>query len=236
MSAQPTVSQRDHAILRHIERYRITTREALHRTLFPRVAINSVTKVTSRLLAEGWLNQYPVFYKSFYFTLTPRAAELLGTADTARTEALTTEALRTAYGMLAFCCLSKTPRCRLLTLEVREDHPQFYFPNLDSDRYYLDATQRPKTCGIMFIDNGGAAEQMVAGYRDDLRARCSRPGFREFLATGQFCLAVVTATAERAAAIGKCLKLQDWPRRLRTAIELAPKLTYCLPKDQDDAP
>ena len=29
--------------------------------LFPHVAINAVSKVTSRLAAEGWLNEYPVF-------------------------------------------------------------------------------------------------------------------------------------------------------------------------------
>ena len=223
-----SVTERDQSILRHIERYRITTREALHRTLFPKVAINAVTKVTSRLLAEGWLNQYPVFYKSFYLTLAPRATELLGTAETVPTEALTLEALRATYGMLAFCCLSKRPRCRLSAGEVQEDHPQLYFPNLNSDRYYLDATQRPMTYGIMFIDDGSAAAQMVAGYRDDLQARCQRGGFHEFLGAGQFCLAVVTATAERAAAIGKSLRQQEWPQRLRTTVELVPKLTYLL--------
>ncbi len=223
------VRQRDCAILRHVERYRITTREALHRTLFQKVAINAVTKVTSRLQAEGWLNQYPVFYKSFYFTLAPRAAELLGSAEAAWSEAPATEALRAAYGMLAYCCLSKTPRCRLLTREVREEHPQLYFPDIDSDRYYLDATQRPMAWGIMFIDDGCPAEQMVAGYHDDLRARCSRPDFSEFLAAGHFRLAVITATAERAAVIGKCLRQAEWPRRLRTTVELAPKLTYLLP-------
>ena len=40
-------------------------------------------KVTSRLLAEGWLNPYPVFYKSFHFALTPARAERLGTPHAA---------------------------------------------------------------------------------------------------------------------------------------------------------
>ena len=131
--------------------------------------------------------------------------------------------------MLAFCCLLKTPRCRLLACEVREDYPQLYFPDLDSDRYYLDATRRPKTAESC-SSTTAAAEQMVAGYHDDLQARCGRPGFHEFLAADQFCLAVVTATAERAAAIGKCLKQQEWPRRLRTTIELVPKLSGLLPR------
>ena len=47
------LTQRDYAILRHVARYRLTTREALHRALFPHVAINAVTKVTSALLDRG---------------------------------------------------------------------------------------------------------------------------------------------------------------------------------------
>ena len=227
-----SVRQRDEAILRHVQRYRITTRKALHRTLFPKVAINAVTKVTTRLLAEGWLNQYPVFYKSHYFTLAPRAADLLRTTEAGPVLALDTggldaDSFRASYGVLAFCCLLKTPRCRLLACEVEKDYPQLYFPDLDSDRYFLDATQRPMTSGIMFVDDGRGVERMVAGYHDDLRTRCGRPDFQEFLGAARFRLAVVTATTERAAAIGHCLRQQEWPQRLRTSVEVAPKLTYC---------
>ena len=158
-----SLTERDYAILRHVAHYRLTTREALHRALFRQVAINAVTKVTSRLLAEGWLNQYPAFYKSYYFTLTPRAADLLAMPQAAITAPLSTKALAREYGMLGFCCLLKTPRCRLLASEVQEDCPPLYFASLDCDRYYLDATRRPKVYGIMAVDDGSAAEQMVAG-------------------------------------------------------------------------
>ena len=49
MSVSLATTQRDYAILRHVAHYRLTTRESLHRALFPGVAINAVTKVTSRL-------------------------------------------------------------------------------------------------------------------------------------------------------------------------------------------
>ena len=65
-------------------------------------------------MAEGWLNQYPVFYKSYYFTLTPRAAELLGMPQAAIAGPLSTKVLAREYGMLGFCCLLNKPRCRLL--------------------------------------------------------------------------------------------------------------------------
>ena len=121
-------------------------------------------------------------------------------------------------------------------MKSKKSTRRFTSLKLDSDRYYLDATRRPKTYGIMAIDDGSAAEQVVAGCQADLQARCSRPGFREFLAAGPIRLTLVTATEERAAALGKCLQQQEWPCRLRTAVEVVSKLTYCLPKSQADRP
>ena len=171
------MTERDYAILRHVAHYRLTTREALHRALFRQVAINAVTKVTSRLLAEGWLNQYPVFYKSFYFTLTPRAAELLAMPQAAITAPLSTKALAREYGMLGFCCLLKTPRCRLLASEVQEDYPPLYFA--ESRLRPLLSGCHPSAQGLRHHGHRRRLGRGTGGCRCqvDLRARCAAPAF-----------------------------------------------------------
>ncbi len=76
------VTQRDYEIFQHVLRYRISSREAIHRVLFPKVTINAVTKVTVRLQAQNWLNRYPSVVPQCYFTLTPQTALLLGVSET----------------------------------------------------------------------------------------------------------------------------------------------------------
>ena len=68
-------------------RYRITTREVLHKLLFSDSEINAVTKVTSRLTKHGYLNRHELYAPRNYFVLGTKSAAFLGISQK-RTKAL----------------------------------------------------------------------------------------------------------------------------------------------------
>ena len=218
------VTQRDYEIFQHVLRYRITTRKAIYKTLFPTSSMNAVTKVTTRLVSVGWLNRHPLATPSCYFTLSSRAALLLGAPDAAVTKPLDDSALRREYAVLAYCCLSEAPRTRLTLEEVQDEHPCLFFPEQDSSGYFTDAGHRPPLLGLALADDGGSPQQVVAGCRRDLAARCKRTGFRKLVGEGRFRLAVLTTTPGRASAIRAGLKSEAWPDGLKTAVAVAPGL------------
>jgi hypothetical protein len=215
------VTQRDYGILQHVLRYRITTRKAIYKTLFPKTSMNAVTKVTTRLVSAGWLNRHALATPSCYFTLSHRASLLLGAPETVVTTALEHSALQREYAILAYCCFSEAPRTRLTVEELQEEHPYLFFAEQKSDAYYSDPGHRPSLLGFVFADDDGSPQQVVAKCRQDLTARCKRMGFRKMVGEGRFRLAVLTSTPGRAVAIRDGLKSQTWPNGLKTAVAVA---------------
>ena len=58
-------------------RYGLGTIDAFHRRLFPDSQLNSVAKVTARLLQGRFLHKYPLLHPRCYYRLGPEAVRLL---------------------------------------------------------------------------------------------------------------------------------------------------------------
>src|SRR5262245_60806711 len=76
----PLLQERDQEILDHVMRYRLTTPEVLHRLFFSDSERNAVTKVTSRLCQNEFLQSHVLYASHTYFTLAPQGAKLTGLA------------------------------------------------------------------------------------------------------------------------------------------------------------
>ncbi len=228
------VTQRDYEIFQHVLRYRISSREAIHRVLFPKVTINAVTKVTVRLQAQNWLNRYPSVVPQCYFTLTPQTALLLGVSETAVTSELAPADLLREYSVMAFCCLSDELRHRLMSAEVEEEYAALYFPSLDCSRYYLNQSMKPALAGICFVDDfidkASEPKACVARCIADITQRCRRASFRDYIAKNRFEMAIITSTRERAAALRTALKAHELPTGMRTAIGVVPRMINMMPR------
>ena len=129
--------ERDWDIFAHILKYHMTTRAVLHRLFFADSNMNAVSKVTSRLLEHGYLNRHSLHQPRTYFTLGPKAASLFDLSRR-KTLALGSQSLPHEFGMLNYCCLSKTPRERLRVSEVLQQYPTIIAKKVDSSSYYLD--------------------------------------------------------------------------------------------------
>lgn len=153
---RPRLSDRDHDILQHLMRYRLTTREVLHKLFFADSDLNAVTKVTSRMTTHGYLSRYEFIQPRTYHVLGPEAARLLGISQN-KTKDLGPQALYTEYGTLAYCCLGQTLRERMLVREVRERYAPLLHRKIDSSHYYLDNDGQTTRLAYIRVDHGGSS-------------------------------------------------------------------------------
>ena len=218
------VTTRDYEILRHLLRYKVATREMFHRALFAKVSSNAVTKVVTRLVANGWLKRHPFLVASCYFTLSERAASLFGVPEAAIEQAVPLRQIVVDYAIAAYCCLDDKPRQLLTREEVEQEYPQFLFEQLDSHRYYLDSNHRPELLGQIAVDDGAAPQALLESCRQDVAARAKRAAVRKLIQSGGYRLTILTAIAEKAAVLRSGLKKLEWPAGLRTEVVVIPNL------------
>ncbi len=215
---------RDYEILQHLLRYRIATREMFHRALFAKVSRNAVTKVVTRLVANGWLNRHPFLVASCYFTLSKKAALLFGTPEVAIEQPIPPRQMIVEYAVAAYCCLGEKPRQLLTVEEIERDYPQLVFDQLDSQKYYLDAGFRPELLGQIIVDDGAPPQVFLERCRQDVSARVKRATVRKLVQGGGYRLTILTAVAEKASVFRSGLKKLEWPEGLRTEIVVIPNL------------
>lgn len=218
---RPRVSDRDYEIFQHLMRYRITTREVLHKLFFSDSDLNAVTKVTSRMTTHGYLCRYDLYTPRSYYVLGPEAARLLGISQN-KTKDVGPQALYTEYGTLAYCCLSETPRERMLVREVRERYPELLHRKIDSSHYYLDNDGQTTRLAFIRADHGGSPDHVARKCRQDIDSRRPILPFQRLLIEDRFLIGIVTPTEEKAAAIREVLARQTWPCRFR--VEVVPDL------------
>lgn len=215
---------RDHDILDHVVRYRLTTREVLHGRFFPEVKPNAVTKVTSRLCAGGFLKRFDLYESRDYFVLGIEASRMLG-VPAKRAEELGVQSLPIEYATLVYCA-GAGDRERLTREELQKYHPSILVPGVDATRYYLDREGGKTRLSSIRVDCGGPPDHVVRKCREDLDRRLEHDAFRDLVARDQFMIAVLTGKKEKTDAIGEALKRSDWPIRFRLAV--IPELVHLI--------
>jgi hypothetical protein len=218
------LTTRDYEILQHLLRYKIASREMFHRALFSKVSLNAVTKVVTRLVANGWLKRHPFLVASCYFSLTDKAARLFGVPEAAIERPMPSQEIIAEYATAAYCCLGDKPRKRLTRDEIEGDFAHLYFDQLDVEHYYLDPNFRPELLGQVFVDEGSAHLPFLQSCRQDIATRCKRAAFRKQVLGGGFRLTILTAVPEKAALFKAGLKKIEWPEGLRTEVVVVPGL------------
>jgi hypothetical protein len=215
---------RDYEILQHLLRYKVATREIFHRVLFRTVSRNAVTKVVTRLVANGWLKRHPFLIASCYFTLSEQSARLFGMPESAIERAIPPRKLIVEYAVASYCCLGEKPRQRLAVDEIQQDYPHLWFDQLDSDRYYLDSGFRPELLGQIFVDYNSSPKTFLDDCQKDIAARIKRAAVRKLIQGGGFRATFLTAVNEKAVAIRSGIKRLQWPVGLRSEVVVVPNL------------
>lgn len=214
-SARPRLGDRDFEIFEHVMRYRMTTREALHRLFFADSELNAVTKVTSRLTDHGFLNRYELYPGRSYYTLGPKSASFLG-IPIKKTRDLGPLAKAREFGVLSFCCLSNQLRERLTVQELAQRHPDLLLGGLDNSHYYLDRQEEVTRLAYLRIDLGGSIDHVLRKCREDIAARQGIAAFDHLLSLDRFLIAIVTGREEKAERLRTAAQaFSHWPVRFR---------------------
>jgi hypothetical protein len=213
---------RDYEIFEHVMRYRMTTREVLHRRFFSDSELNAVTKVTSRLADHGFLNRYELYPNRSYFTLGAKSASFLG-ISARKTRDLGPMAKAVEFGVLSFCCLTEEIRERLTVSELTQRHPDLLLSGVDNSHYYLDRDGDITRLAYLRVDLGGSVEHILRKCRSDLAARMAHPAFDRLVHNDRFLIALVTGREEKAVRLREATAgLNNWPLRFR--VEAVPEL------------
>jgi len=228
----PRLRDRDHEILEHVMRYRITTPEVLRQRFFPETDRTAVTKVTTRLCADEFLASYPLYERHIYFTLGRRGAKVCGLTPS-KVGPLGPQSLYREFGTLLFCCRSTPERERIRFSQFQREFAPLVIGRLDASHYYVDRHQASdgKTIdrlGFIWVEGAGSVDHIVRTLRNDIiEPRRQVPEFRRRIEAGLFLIAVVTISEDKRAQIRQALSGLVTPVFFRVAA--VPELIHLLP-------
>lgn len=165
-----TLQDRDHEILSFIARYRMATREILHRRFFDDSELNAVTKVTTKLIDAGYLLSYPLYGNSKYFVLGPVGAKARGLPKRV-SKPIGPQSLITQYGILEYCQAQNTHRERLTVSEIQKLYRGLLQRGIESVNYVTDGTGDVGKLQSVRVDGGGPVDHTVRKLRLDMATR-----------------------------------------------------------------
>lgn len=232
MDATPGVriTERDHDILEHVTRYRITTREAIQRVFMPDHELNAASKVLSRLVKADFLSKPRLLPdgQTRYWRLSLSYVNAKG-LHPYHSKALTFGPAIEHFGILAYCCLGDTERTLYTRQEFKELYPDHYDAHLLRSAYYLDVDPKSgvERLGIILVDSGRRDEmRWVRRFRQIYKRRLDLPGFRSRLRDRNklFLIAFITPNADKLTAVDEAVHQaarsgDKWPVAFRFEVE-----------------
>jgi hypothetical protein len=220
-ASAPRFSDRDSDILYHVVRYRMTTRDVLHKLFFSDSEPNAVTKVTSRLVKNRFLNRYDLHSGKSYFSLGPNAARIYGFSQK-KCKAFGPQALVENYAILQYCIQGTVTRERLLVSELQEQIGSLKGKNFQAAKFYIDEDQVVRKLACMRVEHGGEVAHTVRKCRAELEQLVLHPAIAQLVRHQRFLVAIITSNEAKAAAVKDCIARQTWPVSFR--VESVPDL------------
>ena len=214
----PRLVDRDYDILDHLARYRLTTRDVLHRLFFDDSEINAVTKVTSRLTDHGFLNKYEWAPNRNYFVIGRESARIMGVSPK-KCKPLGSQTLPKELATLMFCCMGDERRERLKVSELQKQYPDLLARKIDNSHYYVDrAEDGAVRLAFIRVDQGGTCDHIARRCEKDLEDRANMPSFRQLVDSDRFMIAIITASDDKAERVRETIRRRTWPVRFRVAV------------------
>lgn len=188
------LTARDHEIIAHVSRFRLTTRDILQRQFFPDATASAVAKVVARLLKGNWLCERKMTSGCSYYVLGRAAANYLDIPSRAR-RPFSEQSFPLAYGYLAYCVQHKLRR--LTAAEFQREFPELSRDRSPAGGYYLDARSSPARLGTVLLDRGNPPKNLLRKVERLIRQRYKIPGFVPLIQNGWFCITILTAWPQK---------------------------------------
>jgi hypothetical protein len=200
-SSKIRLTDRDRRILKHVERQRMTTVEAVQALFFPDRGRDAAKSTLRRLYGTApdyrYLAPEPLDARRVYYRLTARGAGVIG-APAAAARPLGLQARLERYALLWFFCIDRAGQRTLF-------HPRKFpeqFP-LQGDRlprknfYVEDGRAGEIRLGYVIVDHRADGRRLVRKAAATLARFLERGWFDDYIRARAFALTVLTATAEK---------------------------------------
>lgn len=186
---QSTPTDRDLEILRHVARYRLSTRELLQQLFFPDATPSAVYKVVARLEKSKLLRECRLSVGFSYYILGRRAADYLPAEPKSR-QRFTEQSFPLAYAYASFCVAHNLRR--LTSAEFSRCFPELCEPGKPTGIYYVDDRRQPSRIGTVLLDRGNSPRNIVRKLQRLMRQRYKTPAFASLIQNGWFCVTILT--------------------------------------------
>ncbi|TWU64519.1 hypothetical protein V7x_00630 [Crateriforma conspicua] len=198
------LQHRDHAILRHIARYRMTTAETLHEMFFAGKGADAVTSTLRRLREADYVCSSDLAPpRRCYYRLTARATRAIGVAPSL-SRPLGEQALPIRYAVLRHC--SKSKRQFLTADEFCSEFSECVATGLPNEPYCLHDDGESPGLVFLLVDLGADVGRIVRKCRKALGERKRILGFRDLIEGKAFSVNVLTARDEKRVALQTALE------------------------------
>lgn len=232
------------AILQHVGRYRLTTREVLGRLLIPERARKDQAKgqlarerrtkagtALARLHSFGLLNHhhhknanYPALPGNIpYFTLTAEGARVAGVpaerAEEAGKRSFGTEALERHIGALWFCCMRANAAHRM--------EPDELVPLLGTHKFFDNVPHCITTddAGVRIYRMYSPATSVthtIQQLRKQIESLCTKPKLREWIEGREYGFAILAPEASMCSDIQRMVRQYNLDELAHLVVALAP--------------
>lgn len=229
----PRFSDRDSDILEHVVRYRMTTREVLHKLFFSDSEPNAVTKVTSRLVRNRFLTRFDLHSGKSYYSVGPNAARIYGYTQR-KCKQLGPQALVENYAILQYCMQGNTPRERLHVSELQVHLGSLTGKNLELSKFYIDTEDGIPMLACMRVEHGSDVAHTVRKCRADLEQLARHSKIHQLIQHQRFLMAIIASTQAKVEGIKTSIARQTWPIRIR--VEAVPDLLPLVVMGKEKSP
>lgn len=216
------MNDRDHEILQEVDRYKVIDKASLHQRFFADVTEKAVERVTTRLQAEGLLTSVPLNGRLCGYTMTPKAASLIGVSPKAYERPMGSQAVFSNYAILRHC-LASSGRCkRLTTAEFLKHMPQLNQRGLSANRYHWahDEQAQKSRLSVFLVDCGQHQRRILRKARREVEKRLRFEAWKPVISNDLFCVTILTPFDRKAAFLRSKLAQESW----HSVVALLPEL------------
>ena len=217
---------RDRRIIDEVLRLRVLSNEAVHALFLPKSSLNATTKVTARLVKQGWLNAYEFIDRCQYFVAGPKTVQSFG-VPTSRVRPLGPQALATHLAMLDFVSRS-IPRLQVMT---DREIALLVASEAESNRgipHAVELADSTKMLRLVRVDLGGTPAHLVSKLNADIRSRVSNSQYANLIAAKKLVLVTLAPTETKKSLIETTIRRKSWPNGLRFSVFVTPVLCQLL--------
>ncbi len=218
-NTQPTgriraqLGARDRKIIADLLLYRLVTNELMGARHLPVSKANAVTKVSSRLVRDGWLTPYNLFDKRLYFVPGKTLVRHFG-LPTSRTRPLGTQTLAVQLALATYCITAEPVLSLVDPSKLATAFPWLPTP-LRKLPHVLQLEDPTQPVRLIRVDLGGTPDHVALKAKRDIKMREAVGGYRALLEARRLTLVVITSTEIKSGLIKEAIRKRDWPKNMR---------------------